>query len=585
MKRNSKKVIKNKDLLALETNFRQISNKNGIRVCLVYPNTYKVGMSSLGFQALYGLINDLPDISCERAFLPEQLRPGMKKPGMVKSQDSETGKSFETNTKLINFDIIAFSISFENDYVNLVSLLQDAGIPLRSSGRKTFHPLVIAGGISCFLNPEPLAPFLDCLLFGEAETYIEQFFDIYKTSKTKKVILKNLAENLPFAYIPSFYKISKTNTNNLGRPKPIHSYAKPKIKVSYVENLKNIQTTTTILTQKTTFKNIFLIETGRGCPHGCRFCSAGFIYRPPRFYPEKNIFESIEKGKKFTSKIGFVSTAVSDHPAINAICEKTCQSGLQPSFSSFRADALNNEVLSSIGKSSIKTATIAPEAGSQKMRDIINKNISEKEIFDCTDYLVSSGIMNLKLYFLIGLPFEQEEDVYAIVTLIKKIKQVFLEASRKQKKIGTISVSVNPFIPKPATPFQWAGFTKENILKKRIKIIKDSLKKIANVVVKVESVKQAKINAFLSKADRKAADILELAHKLGWAKTFKDNNNYVESVIYKNWDTDSDLPWDIVDTGLKKSFLIKEFKRAKLAKTTIPCPIIDCKNCRICKED
>ncbi|MCK5096486.1 MAG: radical SAM protein, partial [Desulfobacteraceae bacterium] len=322
MKKYSKKVVKNRNLLALEQSFKPVSNKGAVRVCLVYPNTYKAGMSSLGFQTLYALINDVDQISCERAFLSE-------KQGFT--------KSLETNTKLSVFDIIAFSISFENDYINLVPLLQDAGIPLRSSGRNKFHPLVIAGGISCFLNPEPIAPFMDCILLGEAETYIKHFFDIFKTSNTKEEILKTLALKLPFAYIPSFYKMSNKNKTRICKVKPINNYANPTIKTSYVENLDKIHTRSAILTTETTFKNTFLIETGRGCPHGCRFCSAGFIYRPPRFYSKKNIFESIEKGMVLTKKVGFVSAAVSDHPAINEICEQALESELQPSFSSFRA--------------------------------------------------------------------------------------------------------------------------------------------------------------------------------------------------------------------------------------------------------
>lgn len=569
MKKDSKKVFKNKDFLALERSFKQYRKKGAIRVCLVYPNTYKAGMSSLGFQTLYRLINEQDEISCERAFF---------------SDKTESGKSFENNTKLSNFDIIAFSFSFENDYINLVSLLQDAGIPLRSSGRNKFHPLVIAGGISCFLNPEPLSPFMDCILFGEAESYINQFFNIYKAAGNKDEALKSIATELSFAYIPKFYKASKTNDNIVQKVKPINSFVTPTIKVNYVSDLNTISTKTSILTSETTFQNTCLIETGRGCPHGCRFCSAGFIYRPPRFYSKANIIKSITKGKELTDKIGFVSAAVSDHPSINKICEKTYELGLQPSFSSFRADVLSKNVLSSLGKSSIKTATIAPEAGSQRMRNVINKNISEEEILSCTDYLVSSGIINIKLYFLIGLPFEEKEDIYQIVELIKKIKLVFLESSKKQKKIGTITVSINPFIPKPSTPFQWVGFTHEKILKKRIKIIKDSLKKVANVVVKSESVKNAKINAFLSRADRNAADIIETAYKFGWTKTLKNFKEYVNPVIYDTWDVNNELPWDIVDTGLKKSFLIKEFKKAKLAKTTLPCPVIDCNKCKICKH-
>jgi len=569
MRKSSKKVTNNRDLLATEQSYKQISRKGAVKVCLVYPNSYEAGMSSLGFQTLFALINDLENISCERAFYN-------KKPGSTVSLESET--------KLSVFDIVAFSISFENDFVNLVPLLQDAGIPLRSSGRSKFHPLVIAGGFSCFLNPEPIAPFMDCILFGEAETYLEQFFNIYIESNSKKDVLKGLAEKLPFAYIPSFYETIQVDQKYLSSPKPKFSFADPKIKVGYVDNLNNYKTTSTILTRNTSFKDTFLIETARGCPHGCRFCSAGFIYRPPRFYSKENIMESIEKGSQLTKKIGFVSAAVSDHPDINEICEKALELELLPSFSSFRADLLSKNVLSSIGKSSIKTATIAPEAGSQRMRDIINKNISEDEILKCTDYLVDAGIINLKLYFLIGLPFETDKDIDEIIILIKKIKEVFLNASKKKKKIGTISVSINPFIPKPSTPFQWHGFTRDKTLKNRMKLIKDSLRKVPNVVVKMESLKQSKINSFLSRADRRGSDYIELAYKQGWAKTLQKNDDYVNSVIYETWPIDSDLPWDIVDTGLKKSFLINEYKRAEQAKTTLPCPIKDCHECKICKE-
>jgi len=568
MKQHSKKVLKNKDLLALERGFKPGKSRRAVRVCLVYLNTYEAGMSSLGFQTLYRLMNDLDQVSCERAFY---------------SKNSNIGKSFETSTRLSDFDIIAFSISFENDYINLVPLLQGSGIPLRSSVRNKFHPLMIAGGISCFLNPEPLAPFFDCMLLGEAETFIEKFFNIYNSFESKDEILKSLARNLDCAYIPSFYKVSYKK-EHLQSIKPSHDFANHRIKTGYVKNLDKIKTTTCVLTKKTSFKNTFLIETGRGCPHGCRFCSAGFIYRPPRFYSKKNIIDSVNKGKKLTNKIGFVSAAVSDHPHINEICEQTLKNDLLPSFSSFRADLLSQNVLSSLGKSSIKTATIAPEAGSQRMRDVINKNISEQEILDCTNYLVKSGIINIKLYFIIGLPFEEENDIDEIIILIKKIKQVFLAASKKQGKIGTITISINPFIPKPSTPFQWHGFTKDKILKQRMNKIKNSIKAIANVVVKTESIKQAKINAFLSRADQRAADLLENAYKHGWTQTFRDNSTYIESIIYKNWNTDDLLPWDIVDTNLKKSFLKKEYKKAKLEKTSLPCPVKDCNECKLCKK-
>lgn len=528
--------------------------KNLIKTALVYPNTYKAGMSSLGFQTVYRIANQINHVACERVFWPDP------------KQKNHRLKSLETGLSLDQFNVILFSISFENDFTHLVQLLKEAGIPLRSPDRNHTHPLVVAGGVACFLNPEPIAPFMDCFLLGEAECLLENFFTAVSKKTDKKSFLQTLEKKITGAYVPSLH----TNKNPF------------QIKVQYLKNLDTVSTTTCILTAKTAFKDTFLIETLKGCPHGCRFCSAGFIYRPPRIYPARNIYAAMDTAFGKTDKIGLVSSAIADHPEITNICTYALEHEFKLSFSSIRADKLTDELIGALSNSKVKTATIAPEAGSERMRNIINKKIEEADILLATRRLVNAGIINLKLYFMIGLPFEKDQDIHAIVTLTKKIKTIFLSASKKQKRIGTITLSVNPFIPKPGTPFQWAAMEDEILLKQRVKIIQHGLRKIANVKVNFESLRKAKIHALLSRGDQKTADIIESAVENGWASAIRDNKAYCHSIIYQEKSIDASLPWDFLDNRIKKEFLAKEFIKAKQEKKSAACPMIDCKACKIC---
>jgi len=517
-------------------------------------------MSSLGFQTVYRLANKITFLACERIFMPDPMQ---------KAQDLTCDfqvKSIESGLNLNKFDIILFSISFENDFIHIVQLLGKAGIPLRSPDRNHTHPLVVAGGVACFLNPEPIAPFMDCFLLGEAECLLDQFFDLFFKKSNKNSFLLSLEKKIPGAYVPS-----------------LHTDKKPfQIKVQYLKNLDPITTATCILTSETAFKDTFLIETLKGCPHGCRFCSAGFIYRPPRIYPTENIYTAMDTAFGRTDKIGLVSSAIADHPDITNICDYGLRHHFKLSFSSLRADKLTDEFILALSTAKVKTATIAPEAGSARMRDIINKKIDEHDILNAAQRLVNAGIINLKLYFMIGLPFEQDQDVLAIVDLTKKIKSVFLEASKKQKKIGTITLSVNPFIPKPFTPFQWASMTDEALLKKRIAFIKQGVKKIANVKINIESLKKAKMNALLSRGDQKAADLIESALKNGWSFTMKQNKAYCDSIVYQEIPVDAPLTWDFLDNRVKKKFLAKEYMKSKQEKKSPACPMIDCARCNTC---
>jgi radical SAM family uncharacterized protein len=545
-----------------------------IRIALVYPNKYQVGMSSLGFQTVYHLLNNIEDVACERSFLPDET-------------DLHRAKitTIESGRPISDFDIIAFSISFENDYPNLLTILHKADIPLHSNDRGTPHPLVIAGGVACFLNPEPIASFIDCFLIGEAELMLPQFIAGLDNKISRRSLLKNIMHKVPGTYVPAFYETTyhKDGTIRSFEPLldvPVH------IRRTYLKDLSQVSTCSSIITPHTTFDNTFLIETGRGCPHGCRFCSAGYVYRPPRFRSFPIIAKCLDQGVLLTDKIGLVGAAVSDFPSIKELYDYVNHKDIRLSFSSLRADSLCPELISLLKRSKVKTATIAPDAGSERMRKVINKGITEEDILNTAEALVAGGIPNLKLYFMIGLPTETMDDVEAVIKLCKKIKYQFLESSRIKKRIGLITVTVNSFVPKPFTPFQWVAMDDERTLKKKIKTIKDGLKKVANVRVHADIPRWAYIQAMFSRGDRRVSEILTLANKNrgNWAQTLKETPINPDFYVLRERSLDEWLPWDFIDHGVKKSFLKNEYKRALDGKLTAPCPMESCNVCGVCKK-
>ena len=532
------------------------SNRHGpLRVTLVYPNRYHVGMSNLGFQTAYKILNRIDAVSCERGFLEQ--RPGSVPP-----------RTIESNRPIGDADILAFSVSFENDYENILQLLEQAGLPPLAKDRNPNHPLVLAGGVACLLNPEPLAAFIDCILIGEAEILLEPFTDCllqtgFFSTMDRAACLQHCARNVPGTYVPAFYQTTYLPDGTLAGTQPICDVP-AKIKRAYLPDIDSAPTCSTILTPDTTFADTFLIEVGRGCAHGCRFCSAGYIYRPARFRSPNLLNKCISEAAGYTDKIGLVGAAVSDLPGLTELCRHGLQKKVQISFSSLRADNLNDDLLQTLRNSGVKTATIAPDAGSQRMRQVIKKGLNEDQVLDAAEYLVASGIPNLKLYFMIGLPTETMADVEAVVTLCKRIKHVFLKSSRTRKRIGEITVSLSCFVPKPFTPFQWAPMNDITSLKQKIKKIKDGLKRVANVRVHADIPRWAYIQALLSRGDRRVAEILGLArtHKGNWPQTLKETPHNPDFYVLRQRHADEILPWDFIDHGVRKSFLYKEYQRA-----------------------
>jgi radical SAM family uncharacterized protein len=545
-----------------------------IKIALAYPNRYHVGMSNLGFQSVYQQLNSTEGILCERVFLQDDNDP-------VNSRIT----SLESSRPMSDFDVLAFSISFENDYPNLLAILEQAGLPLRVEDRRPPHPLVVAGGVACLLNPEPISEFIDCFLIGEAESLLPRFFEHFDPGADRLLWLEKTARTVPGIYVPGFYKPAYDSDGTLAAFRPTADVPE-RITRSVQHDLSDAPVCSTILTPDTTFDQTYLVEVSRGCPRGCRFCAAGYIFRPPRFRPAVQIEQSLETGAALTHKIGLVGAAVSDHPQIDRICNAAVKQDLSLSFSSFRADAVGPALLNALRVSGVKTATIAPDAGSQRMRNVINKGITESQILETARLLVENGIPNLKLYFMVGLPTETMADIDAIISLCKQIKHRFLKSSRAQKRIGSITASINAFVPKPMTPFQWEPMDSVSRLKQKIKRIKFGLKTVANVRINADVPRWAYIQAILSRGDRRVSRLLLAAHRNNgnWPQTFKSSPLNPDFYVYRKRELSEMLPWDFIDHGIKKKFLIREYKKALGAELSDDCRVGACNTCGVCKE-
>jgi radical SAM superfamily enzyme YgiQ (UPF0313 family) len=473
-------------------------------------------------------------------------------------------RTLESNRALSEFDVVAFSISFENDYPNLLAILDGAKIPFFSSRRERRHPFILAGGVACFINPEPLADFIDCFVIGEAEPVLERFFEIFDPAEDRLANLKNLVDHVQGVYVPAFYSVAHNPDGTIQSVVPVHS-APEKVKRVYATDLSTYSTTSVVISPHTSFGRTFLIETGRGCPHGCRFCTAGYVYRPPRFRSFTHLAHDLEQGAARTDRIGLVGAAITDLPDLKSLCDHVKDKPLRVSFSSLRADRLTDEVIAVLQQSRVKTATIAPDAGSERMRQVIKKGIHDADILSSAKRLVAAGIPNLKLYFMVGLPTETLDDVEEIVLLCQRVKQVFLMESRVQKRIGTITVSVNPFVPKPFTPFQWAAMDDMKTIKQKVRLIAEGLKSMANVRLISESPREAFVQGLLARGDRRMGEFLVNVHRNAnnWTKTLKAGSRTVGEEATRVRMQNERLPWQVIDNGVQEGFLASEYEKAK----------------------
>lgn len=519
-----------------------------IPIALIYPNSYYVGMSSLGFQTIYGILNSYDNIVCERVFW---------EPQRVKT---ETPISLESQRPLPDFDVLAFSISYELDYFNVVQVLKASGIPILAADRDESHPLVIAGGPCITANPMPLSPFFDCFAIGEGETILPGFVDTLAEGieGKKDELLKKLA-GMPGVYVPAFYD---------GNP----------IKRQWLKDLDSVATTSVILTPDTEFANMYLIEIARGCGWGCRFCLAGFQFRPFRFRPLDSLLAQAEKGLEYTNRIGLLAAAVSDHPEIGELAYRLHRMDAEISVSSLRVRPFSQALLKALAQSGAQTVTLAPEAGSERLRRIINKCVTESDIIEAVDKIAKQGIRQVKLYFMIGLPTETDADIDEIIKLTLALKE------RIEGTMTRIAITVEPFVPKAGTPFQWLAMASGDELNDRANRIKNALAK-SGIEVRAESVGWSLVQGVLARGDAKLGSVLAGMQRnslAAWRKALDECSLEADFYLHRELLFDELLPWSVVDSGVTPDYLKKELGKARQSIEAPPCPPEECRRCGVC---
>lgn len=546
----NRKLIEKTDVLLSKEKGTIFKDPGGkVNICLVYPNAYHIGMSNLGFQGIYGLLNKRDDVVCERAFLPDER-------DIEEYIRTETPIfSYESKRPLNRFDIVAFSISFENDYPNILKILNIAKIPFGLSERNEYHPLLIAGGVCCFFNPEPIAPIFDVIFIGEAEESLNEFLETYISQQLavssldikRRIKIESL--KIEGIYVPEFYDIRYSDEGVIAER--IAKYGAPeKIERRHLKDLSVSPITTTIITPEAEFSEMYLVEAMRGCPWKCRFCLVGHIYTPTRKKDLDTITVEIERAKEITPKIGLIGPSLTDYAHIKDVL---CIDGVAFSITSLRASAKSAEIVELL--KGHKSVSIAPEAGTERMRRVVNKKITEEDILDTSKLILNAGIENLRLYFIIGLPSETDKDVSGIVEIVKKMRRI----SNK----GNIILSISTFVPKPFTPFQWHPMEHLDSVKEKLKSIKTALRDEKGVKVFHDVPKYAHMQGLFSMGDRRIFRVLEEMVKTDdYRSACSQAGVDMDFYIFRKKDFNEILPWDFIDTGISKEKLWSEYLEA-----------------------
>jgi len=556
-----------RELLAKEVGYVSKPHGGRLRVALAFPNTYFVGMSNLGFQTVYKLFNAEEDIVCERVFLPPKSELA------AQLSSGERLVTIESQTPVNDFDIFAFSVSFEWDYTNVLALLRLAGLKPRADERTHHDPLVMIGGAVTFVNPEPLALFADIIAAGEGEALIPSLLTAFKGASDRDDLLRRLCTERGF-YVPSFYDVRHNDDGTIEAfaPKP-GTGAPPIVKKAALRTTDAVDPpATTIFTPDTEFGSRFLVEVVRGCANLCRFCWAGYNYLPVRAFPKDRILQLAQRARSHSNRVGLVSIALCDHPDIEEILTRLVEMGYSISPASLRLDDLTPTILRLLRQSGERTITIAPETGSDRLRRVINKTITNDEILAAAELIFASGFENLKLYFMIALPTETEDDLVAIRDLSVQLRDVMMRHARGRGHIGRIVGSVNPLVPKPGTAYQWLPMEDDSSIERKIRRMRTLMADIDNVYFNIKSERHSFYQALLSLGDRRVAPVIEAAERNGgnWRAALAETGVDASFFVFRDRSHDAVLPWDIIDGGLRDNFFRSEFDKSLREESTLP---------------
>lgn len=545
------------DLLSYETGSQKKKWKGRLPVALLFPNSYQLGMSNLGLQLVYSMVNNNPDIVCERVFYP-----------ITASQPL----SVESGRPLRDFAVILCTVSFEQDFSNLVKMLQLGGVEAVAEKRGMVNlvsqsgaPLVIAGGVATFMNPEPLALFVDLFILGEAEPVLPMLMEYLvgcSGSVKREELLYDLVSKFDGCYAPRFYIMEYAAaglltavSSDTGVPAKIKKVVADKPAIAHHSKL---------FTPDTEFSDMFLVELGRGCSRGCHFCAASFVYRPSRLWRSEAVVAALSARPPNIHRIGLLGMEMAHPDVLAEISEYLLAENCSLSFSSLRADAITPALIKLLQKSNLKSAAIAPDGGSQRLRRVINKGITEDDLLQAAELLVTAGVINLKLYFMVGLPTESRKDLEELVSLVFKIKKIVIAIGRSRGRVGNLILSINSFVPKPFTPFQFHPFAKLADLKNKLKFLRQKLANIPNVKLTMTRPEHGFFQAMLARGDRRVgAPLLAMSYvDKNWRQLYRDEGICPEDYAMRQRGENELFPWEIVDHGIDRCYLWREYQKA-----------------------